>query len=384
MKEEIDERVIVAAKRCRGCRHEFDPEGSENRRAVEFHQMVEIPVLAARVTEFCVVSDECGKCGEWTQGELPPEFASLVGPRLHAAASVLSGRFRLSRREVLEALIAFFGPKTRLSLGTVKNLEDQTAEALAPIYAEAHQAAQQADVAHFDETGWYERHKLAWLWVMVTSTLCLFQVSSRRNRATFAAIAGSFDGVLVTDRWRAYMAWAKREHQFCWAHLNRDFTGWKDRGGPEGKLGAACLKCGTQLFALWHRFKSGEIARTTLQAYLRPIQRRLRKSLQAACRRKALKATASELLKFWPCLWVFARRNGVEPTNNAGEQAIRPAVLWRKGSFGSHSPNGARFVERMLTVVQTLRRSGKAILDFLVRAVYAYRTGRAPPTLVPS
>jgi transposase len=88
-------------------------------------------------------------------------------------------------------------------------------------------------------------------------------------------------------------------------------------------------------------------------------------------------------LEFWPCLWVFARRGGVEPTNNIGEQEIRPAVLRRKGSFGLHSPEGSRFVERMLTVARTLRKQGRAVLEVLVEAIAAYRGGRRGPSLLP-
>ncbi|HLF92837.1 MAG TPA: transposase, partial [Planctomycetota bacterium] len=101
-------------------------------------------------------------------------------------------------------------------------------------------------------------------------------------------------------------------------------------------------------------------------------------------RRYALIAgTCEELLEFWPCLWVFARREGVEPTNNIGEQEIRPAVLWCKGSFGSHSPEGSRFVERMLTVARSLRKQGRAVLEFLVEAITAFRRGRRGPSLLP-
>ncbi|MBI2932339.1 MAG: transposase [Planctomycetes bacterium] len=72
-------------------------------------------------------------------------------------------------------------------------------------------------------------------------------------------------------------------------------------------------------------------------------------------------------MEFWPCLWVFTRVAGAEPTNNSAERAARPAVLWRKGCFGLWSATGARLVERMLTVVATLRKQEHAVLDFLAR-----------------
>lgn len=347
-------------------------------------QVVDIPPVAARVTEYQCYGSICKKCGALNVGEVPPEVGGLLaGPRLQAIASVLSGRFRLSRREVEEALVALFGPKADLALGTICNLEEQTSAALASIYQEAHQAAQAAPRANFDETGWREGRKKAWLWVMVTSFLSVFRIDRRRNKDAFKALAGRFRGVLSSDRWRTYMKWLKRLHQLCWAHLKRDWQAWKDLGGPEGKFGAEALECERQVMALWHRFKKGEISRPTLRQYLHPVQKRLKKVLRRGKRHKLIAGTCKELLEFWTCLWVFTRVPGVDPTNNGGEQEIRPAVLWRKGSFGSHSREGSRFVERMLTVARSLRKQGRAVLDFLVEAITAFRRGRRAPTLLP-
>ena len=91
-----------------------------------------------------------------------------------------------------------------------------------------------------------------------------------------------------------------------------------------------------------------------------------------------------ELRKWWPALWTFARVDGVEPTNNAAELALRPAVLWRKGSFGSDSDAGSRFAERLLTVVASCRQQGRPLLAFLVAAVEAARQGSRPPSLLPT
>jgi transposase len=348
------------------------------------HQVVDVPPVSAEVTEYRCYGGPCEDCGTINVAQVPPEAAgSIVGSRLQAIASVLSGRFRLSRREVEEALVQLFGPKADLALGTISNLEFQTSEALSPVYEEAHQAAQEAPRANFDETGWPEGRKKAWLWVMVTSFLSVFRIDRYRNQDAFRAIAGSFKGILSSDRWRTYMKWLKRLHQLCWAHLKRDFKSWKDLGGREGKLGAAALECEREVMALWHRFKQGGISRSTLHQYLRPVQKRLKKVLRRGTRHRLIAGTCKELLEFWTCLWVFTRVPGVEPTNNAAEQEIRPAVLWRKGSFGSHSPEGSRFVERMLTVVRSLRKQGRAVLEFIVQAITAYRTGRSAPSLLP-
>jgi transposase len=90
------------------------------------------------------------------------------------------------------------------------------------------------------------------------------------------------------------------------------------------------------------------------------------------------------LTKWWAALWTFARVEGVEPTNNGAERAVRPAVLWHKGSFGSDGEAGSRFAERLLTVVATCRQQGRPLLAFLVAAGEAALLGTAPPSLLPA
>ena len=89
-----------------------------------------------------------------------------------------------------------------------------------------------------------------------------------------------------------------------------------------------------------------------------------------------------ELTKWWPALWTFARVEGVDPTNNVAERALRPAVLWRKGSFGYDSEAGSRFAERLLTVAATCRQQGRRLLDFLVAAGEAALQGTTGPSLL--
>jgi transposase len=127
---------------------------------------------------------------------------------------------------------------------------------------------------------------------------------------------------------------------------------------PIGYWGLAEIE---RLFALWHRFRAGEVDRQELRRRLIPLQARLGRLLRRGEASPDPKAPAlsRELRKWWPALWTFARVDGVEPTNNAAERALRPAVLWRKGSFGSDSEAGSHFAERLLTVVASCRQQGR-------------------------
>jgi transposase len=90
------------------------------------------------------------------------------------------------------------------------------------------------------------------------------------------------------------------------------------------------------------------------------------------------------MLKLRQALWTFVRHEGVEPTNNAAERAIRPGVLWRKGSFGTQSPEGSRFVETMMTVVATLTQQHRNSLDYVTAACAAALWGEPAPSLLPT
>jgi transposase len=102
-----------------------------------------------------------------------------------------------------------------------------------------------------------------------------------------------------------------------------------------------------------------------------------------ACGCPKTAATCRELIAHERKLWAFVWREGVEPTNNAAERALRHAVLWRKGSGGTDSVRGSRFVERVLSVRETYRQQGRGLLEYLVECCHAHLTGKTAPALLP-
>jgi transposase len=157
-----------------------------------------------------------------------------------------------------------------------------------------------------------------------------------------------------------------------------------DRGGEAAPIGRWGLAEIERLFALWHRFRAGEFDPQELRRRLIPLQARLGRLLRRGQDNPDRKAAAlcRQLRKSWPALWTFARVERVAPTNNVSERALRPAVLWRKGSFGADSEAGSRFAERLLTVVATCRQQGRRLLDFMVTTGAAALQGAAAPSLV--
>jgi len=384
--EQVDEVVPVLPKRCRHCQQPFPEPAGRRRGRVWRHQVVELLPLAVRVTEYQMAVRRCPACGKRTRADLPDGVPRRpFGPRLTAVIALLTGRYRLSRREVRQLLQDLW--QVRVSLGAVVCQEQAQSAALAPVIEEVRAAVQQAAVVNMDETGWRQERHRAWLWTVVTAELTVFRIDRRRRGAVVEGLLGAdFAGVVGSDRWSAYNQFAAERRALCWAHLKRAFQGLVDRGGETEPIGCWGLAEIERLFALWHRFRAGEFGRKELQQRLIPLQARLGRLLrrgQASPDRKTA-GLCRELRKWWPALWTFARVEGVEPTNNVSERALRPAVLWRKGSFGSDSEAGSRFAERLLTVVATCRQQGRPLLAFLVGAGAAVLQSMAAPSLLPA
>jgi len=236
-------------------------------------------------------------------------------------------------------------------------------------------------------TGWFEHSSRAWLWVAVTAHLALFLIRARRSAQVAKELLGAaFAGILVSDRWKAY-AWVDVvRRQICWAHLLRQFRGFQDRGPEASVIGRALELLTETMFHAWHRVRDGTMTRAAFQELIESLRKHVARRLQqgAACSVPAVAGRCSEILELEPALWTFAYVEGVEPTNNAGEHRIRHGVMWRKTSFGTDSPSGSCFVERILTVVTTLRMQERNVLDYVTAACEAALQGTPAPSLLPA
>jgi transposase len=347
-------------------------------------QVVDVPPIAPLVTEYQLAARQCGGCGQVTRAALPAAAGPLgFGPRLLAVVALLSGRYRLSKREAAQCVADLFG--VDLAVGTVAAIEQVVSTAREPVVVEVQAAVQRAAVANLDETGWRERRKRVWLWTVVTATLTVFHINASRGGKVAQALLGQgWHGILGSDRGPMYSWYDRQRRQVCWAHLKRDFQKLVVWGAGARPTGKRLLAIEAEVFARWHRYRDGTITRAALVRELAPHQTAMRQVREAAVAGTDAKAAGvcHELLNLWPALWTFVSVDGVEPTNNAAEQALRPAVLWRKGSFGTHSVAGSRFVERMLTVTITCRQQQRPLFAFLVAAVEAACHGTPAPSLL--
>jgi transposase len=380
--EDVDEVVVIKPTQCTHCQAPLAGDDPKPWR----HQVIEIPPIKPVVTEYQWHQLACPSCGATTRAPWPAGVPSgTYGPRVQATVALCTGAYRLSKRTTQQAMEEVFG--VPMSVGTISPLEQATTEAVAAPVEAARTYVQAQEVAHLDETSWRQGDKRAWLWVAVTSWVTVFVVRLSRGGQVARELVGEhFSGILVTDRYSAYNWYPVRWRQLCWAHLLRDFEAMRARGGCSEEIGEALLAQAHQMFAWWHRVREGTLQRSTFRSYMTPLRREVERLLDVGSRCGVPKTagTCRDILKRRQALWTFVQVEGVEPTNNTAERSIRPGVLWRKGSFGTQSAEGSRFVESMMTVVTTLKQQQRNVLEYLTAACEAALRGEAAPSLLPA
>jgi transposase len=386
----VDQVIEVFPPKCRHCDSRFSrsmPTQGEARR----HQVTELPPIEAHITEYqcqCVVCPECGKA---TQAELPAEAQGQFGPQLTALIAYLTVVCRMPRRmvrELLEQVLAI-----PLSLGSIQNSWEEASEALAEPCAELERQLPHEPVINSDETGYRTSGEKRWLWALVAANFVFYKIALTRGAEVLVQLLGEvFAGILCSDRCASYLKYHKGEGQFCWAHFKRNILGIQEIGKTTDaeRFCRDALALHARLFRLWHRFRDGPgvrygpITREQLIAKSIPLEKKFfalaDRYLDSGDKDVANLALA--LLQHFERFFAFLRHDGVEPTNNVAERALRCAVQWRKISFGSRSAQGEVAVARLLTVTRTCRMQHRAPLVYLVTAIRSHRNALPMPSLL--
>jgi transposase len=380
--EKVDRFEDLWPSVCAGCEHGLPDRWRKDAADPFRHQVTELPPVTPATTEYRLHAMRCPCCGKVTYACLPEGVTlSAFGPRLTAIVGILTGCYRMSKRIAVEVMRDLFG--VDMSVGSVPACEQAVSASVAAPVAEAHEHVQKQAFAHADETSWREARKRAWLWVASTPLVTVFLILAGRGASAAKELLGSFRGVLITDRWDGYL-WYGGLRQICWAHLKRDFQEMSERAGAAGRIGRQLLDARKRIFKLWYRVRDGTLTRPAFRRQMRPLRNEVEMLLKLGVRGgTSIAGTCEEMLKLFDAFFTFVDHEGIEPTNNAAEQQVRYAVIWRKTSFGTHSPAGSRFVERLLTVRATLRQQGRNVVEWIVSAHQAALQGMSAPSLLP-
>lgn len=382
--ENCHEVILLTPSECRHCGAGLGGKDPDPLR----HQVWELPEIKPLVTEYQQQRLTCRCCGTSTCAELPSGVPTgQSGPQLIALATLLMAYFRLSKRRTA----AFFGMLLNqpCSVGHVVNMQNLGTSALRPCFHELVEALPQQPAVNIDETPTKQQTRKAWLWTFVASNFTVFGIRLSRGAGILHDWLGlTYEGVVGCDRARMYFCFERR--QWCWAHLKRDFQAMSELRGSVRATRAAAVgqqlqSLTNELFHHWHRVRDHTLTRTGFKRHAHRLQGLFYMALEEGqrCGYSPTEATCQELLNHFDILWTFVDHENVEPTNNASERSLRHAVIWRKLSFGTQSVAGSRFVETLLSVIETCRQQNRPVFAFIADAVQRRLQHRPAPSLLP-
>lgn len=387
--ERVDAIIDLVPEACRQCQTGLqarDDVGDPRR-----HQVTELPSIAAHITEYRCHRRECPDCGTITLAPLPDEFAGQFGPQLTALIAYLTVVCRLPRLVVQRFLEGAL--QIPMSLGSTQHAWEEASAAVAAPYEELQQALPQQAVLNGDETGHRTNGAKRWLWTLVAPTFIFYVIATSRGSDVLRHLLGAtFGGVLGSDRLPTYLKYAAGCRQFCWSHFRRNLLSAQELAttAPAQRFCREALGVQRQLFRLWHRFRASPgirgapLTRAQLIAKTLPIEKKF-----FALGERYVNAADANVGNLAHALFVhhqhfftFVHEEGVEPTNNSAERALRTAVQWRKIMFGNRSANGELAVARLLTVTRTCQLQQLNALAYLTAAIRCHRQRQAVASLL--
>jgi transposase len=384
LEDQMDEIVDHFPDACGGCGRRFDVGQRTPSSRFGRHQVAELPPISVTWTEHRTHQLRCRDCLARTSARVPERIgACAFGPRLQAAVVTLTARHRISRRGIVELARDLFG--VTLWTGSADAICQRASDALAGPHLQLQDWVLDQGSVHVDETGWRTRGEGRALWTATTAGAAYFQIASHCNREQFNALIGPYPGIVVSDRWNGYSHLDPNQRQVCWSHLQRDFRRHADGLGEQKTFGEHGFPLTNQVFAAWRAYQHEHHDRDRLGAEITPIQTQLRYLLEDASpksrRNRWHRQFANNLLKVWPALWTFTTVDGVEPTNNPAERALRGPVIHRKLSLGTQTQGGERFAERALSAATTCRIQRRSLFTYLSELFTAHNRGDPFPAL---
>lgn len=377
--DDVDEVIDITPDECRACGDKLEGHDDEP----SCHQVTDVRIRRW-ITEYRRHTLTCSGCGCWTHADLPDEVPSTkLGPTVAAIVTYLTGAMRVSKRKAQQTLAEVFD--IDMCVGTVSNMEARLSKGLEAPYRRSCGWIREAECVHLDETSWWQRHAPYWLWTATDGEVVTYTVSdSRSGEVARALLGGQPSGRVVTDRFGGYNWIETASRRLCWPHLYRNFKGWALEDGLCGELGGLLASYVRELFRWLERIRDGTVEEASWRPALDDLRERVGVILRLGAKAADPGDRFEELLDLEEAMWAFVDDEDWRTDNNAAERALRGAVMWRRRSFGTQSERGSRFTERILTVVETLKRQGRGVMDYLEDVWSHLNLGADEPRLLPT
>jgi transposase len=382
--EEIDAVQRHAYEACPQCGGPVEQSSSP----AQVLQQVELVVKPTRVTEHQSYACRCLACQQDFTRPIPPEIskAGTFGPRLTTYVAYLKGACHASYGTIQQLLKETC--QLDIATGTLVQLCQKVARSLLRPYCELLGQIPRETSLNIDETGHRENGRRLWTWVFRARAFTLFQIQPTRSTDVLNQTLGeNFAGTLMADYYAAYRkylaAHPQADAQFCWAHLVRDVKFLETLPGEaDRQFATELIPELTGLFQLWHSLDAAPEDATLRAALIAQGARIANMATECAPDTKASQAIAKRFRKHGSEYLRFTKVSGVEPTNNAAEQAIRHVVIDRGITQGTRSPRGQVWCERIWTTIATCRQQKRDLLLFLEQSLLAQLTNTPPPSLL--
>lgn len=378
----VTSREIRSIGVCPRCRSQMQQTGE-----VHKWQQIELPKIKPLVHQIELYTSVCSNCHLVTRPKLSENEQLLLGPRLEALINLCLGQFRQSHRAVREFMATII-PDLQLSQGLISKIKARASYSLETAHQQITQTILDRKAAlHIDATGWRHNGKNEQAVILRSGNWISFFLLKNQNGKTLAEIIQGKEIYLVSDRGLPASQLHIRMHQYCLAHLLRNIQGVAEHPSTTlretAQLGEVYNGI-QELFIDKHRADCGKISISTLRQYGYAIKRFLKEIIEDILLNNPSKKVwrfCRKILKDWDYFFTYLKHPEGPMTNNLAEEALRSLVIVRKLCFGSRSSYGRKWRANIQSCIETLRRHGYSILDFLVETIQATRTKRPLPLL---
>ena len=373
--------------RCPDCQGKLKRTGETRRRRSE-----DIPEdLKPVITEDVLHRDYCPQCRKRVEPKLPDVLPNCtLGNRTLVLSALLHFLQGLTISQVVDTFN--FHLRMKVTPGGLVQMWHRLADLLFAWYEQIQQESLQSATLHADETGWRVCGQTHWLWCFANTESVFYLIDrSRGSPALLKFFTTAFEGTLITDFWSPYDAVVCADKQKCWPHLLRDVAKVDEReaiqreAGDNSDAGREWKSFARRLVSVYRAAKKLHPQRGTLNEDKYDLaavglEGRLAKLGSESWQHPEANRLSKRLAKYGDELLTFLWHDDVPSDNNAGERAIRPAVMIRKNSYCNHSERGALTQSVLMSVFRTLRLRNHQPLDTILAALSEYsNTGTIPP-----
>jgi transposase len=349
-------------------------------------QQVEIVKKPIHIEQHTGLRYWCEHCQKFHYAPMPAhiEKGQLIGPRFTATIAYMKGACHCSFSTIRKFLRDVVG--VTISRGQLSKLIQKASAAFEQAYNELLECLPNEAKLNVDETGHKENKKRFWTWCFRGDAYTLFKIADTRGSRVLIDVLGEdFAGVIGCDYFSAYRKYMKDFDiliQFCIAHLIRELkylAGLSDKATAD--YGKRLLDEMREMFSVFH--KAEELTASDFAEAMEASRKAfLDIALNDVPDSRPAQNLANRFRKHGEAYFRFITTQGIEPTNNLAEQAIRFVVIDRYITQGTRSENGRLWSERIWTVLATCVSQGRNAFDFICQSIQAHFSDQPFPSLL--